>query len=124
MEQKEELSYDLLKKYGSKWAVLVAMSIDLTKKGINLPDELNKSLQVIRIEITSGCYSTCEVNCTMGVVEGQLIAFGAELGDDYLNFWMDLLSRSIKGELDYEALIQIPVIEPVKTSCGFLKCNC
>ena len=124
MEQKQEISYDLLKKYGAKWAVLVAMSVDLTKKGIKLPDEGNKSLQIVRIEITSGCYSTCEVGCTMGVVEGHLIAFGAELGDNYLNFWIDLLSSAIKGELDYETLIQIPVLEPVKTSCGFLKCSC
>ena len=124
MEQKQELSYDLLKKYGSKWAVLVAMSIDLKKKGIKLPDEVNNSLQIVRIEITSGCYSTCEVGCTMGVVEGHLIACGAELGDNYINSWIDLLSSAIKGELDYEALTQIPALEPVKTSCGFLKCGC
>jgi hypothetical protein len=124
MEQKQELSYDLLKKYGSKWAVLVAMSIDLTKRGIKLPDEVDKSLQTIRIEITSGCYSTCEVGCTMGVVEGHLIACGSVLGDNYLNPWIDLFSSAIKGELEYESLVQIPALEPVKTSCGFLKCGC
>lgn len=124
MEQEQELSFDLLKKYGSKWAVLVAMSIDLSRKGIKLPDEVNESLQILRIKITSGCYSTCEVGCIIGVVEGQLIACGAEFGDSYLNSWIDLLTSAIKGELDYESLIQIPVIEPVKTSCGFLKCNC
>ena len=124
METRQEVSFDLLRKYGSKWAILAAMRIDFKKRGIQLPDDIDSTLKTIRIEITSGCYSTCEIDCSLNKVEGQMISSGASLGEDYLNPWTDLLAKSMKGELDYETILEIPALEPVKSSCGFLKCSC
>jgi len=124
METKQESSFDILKKYGSKWAVLTAMQIDFEKHGIKLPGHIDSTLKTSRIEITSGCYSTCEIDCTLNTVEGQMISSGSSLGETYLDPWVDLLAQSMKGELTYEKIIQIPALEPVKSSCGFLKCAC
>ena len=77
MGTKEESSYELLKKYGSRWAILTAMSMDIVKKGIKLPHDFNSILEVTRIEITSGCYSSCEIDCKLNKVEGQLISSGS-----------------------------------------------
>jgi len=124
METKQEISFDILKKYGSKWAILVAMRIDFEKKGIKLPGDIDSTLKTTRIEITSGCYSICEIDCALNTVEGQMISSGSILGDAYLDPWVDLLALSMKGELTYEKIINIPALEPVKSSCGFLKCSC
>ena len=108
----------------SKWAVLVAMRIDFEKKGINVPVDVDSKLQTVRIEITSGCYSTCEIDCTLSTIEGEMISSGSSLGEGFLDPWLDLLAQSMKGELSYEKIIEIPALEPVKSSCGFLKCSC
>ena len=70
METRQKEGYVLLKKYGSRWAILAALKMDLEKKGI------------------------------------------------------DLLAKSMKGELDYNRLIEIPALKTVESSCGFLKCSC
>jgi len=124
METKQESSYELLKKYGSRWAILTAMSMDLAKKGIQLPHDFNSILEVTRIEITSGCYSSCEIDCTLNKVEGQLISSGSSFGETYLDPWMDLLAKAMQGKLDYKKIIKIPALKPVENSCGFLNCSC
>jgi hypothetical protein len=57
-------------------------------------------------------------------VEGKMISIGATLGEEYLSLWQDLLYMSMRGELGYEIIINIPALDPVKNSCGFLKCHC
>lgn len=124
METKQEVGYEVLTKYGSKWAILTALGMDLGKKGITLPHDIHATLEVSRIEITSGCYSTCEIDCNLNKVEGQMIALGSNLGEAYLDPWQDLLGKSMKGELDYDQIIQIPALKPVQTACCFMKCSC
>ena len=34
VKDEKPVAYELLKKYGAKWAVLAAMEVDLSKKGI------------------------------------------------------------------------------------------
>lgn len=124
METRREITYELLKKYGSRWAILAAMSMDISKRGIQLSNDIKAALEITRIEITSGCYSTCEIDCTLNKVEGELVSSGSSFGEAYLDPWLDLLARAMQGPLDYEQLIAIPVLRPVETSCGFLKCSC
>ena len=123
-ETRQQENFDLLLKYGSRWAILTAMSMDLAKKGIPLQQKDTSVLDVARIEITSGCYSSCEIDCKLSTVEGLLIAAGSVLGEDYLDSWLDLLAEAMQGRFTYEQLIAIPAIQPIETSCGFLKCNC
>ena len=119
-----ENNYDLLKRYGSKWAILKAMSMDMEKKGIQLPVDVSKNLEVSRIEIKSGCYSTCIIDGSLSRTEGELISKGWQLGEEYNDKWFDLLASSMQGEIDYTSLSMIPALKPVEGACGFLNCQC
>jgi hypothetical protein len=57
-------------------------------------------------------------------VEGQLISAGASLGEHYIDYWMDLMARSMQGLIDFDNLIEIPAVKPIETACGFLNCSC
>lgn len=124
METKQESSFELLSRYGSRWAVLAAMSMDMSNKGIQLPDNVSAILEKTRIEIKSGCYSTCEIDGNLNQAEGELISKGCMLGESYLDKWFDLLARVMQGRLDYDEMIRIPALKPVENACGFLNCRC
>ncbi|MFC2101654.1 hypothetical protein ACFLS7_01520 [Bacteroidota bacterium] len=123
METKQQQTFELLKMYGSRWAILTAMSMDMVKKGIQLPDDIFKNLEVARIEIKSGCYSTCEIDSTLSKVERAMISKGYVLGEGYLDHFYYLLGRSMQGIIDYEELIRIPAVKPIENACDFLNCK-
>ena len=119
-----EVSFDLLKKYGMKWAVLAAWVIDLGKRGVRVPSAVNEQLKVARMKIMSGCFSPCEIACAFGQLEGQLIALGASLGEDYLRPWSDLLGQAMEGRIDPRRVSEIPALEPIANDCKWLACRC
>jgi hypothetical protein len=119
-----EVSFDLLKKYGMKWAVLAAWVIDLGKRGARVPSSLNEELKVARMKIMSGCFSPCEIACAFGQLEGQLIALGASLGEDYLRPWSDLLGQAMEGRIDPLRISEIPALKPIANDCKWLACRC
>ena len=119
-----EVSFDLLKKYGMKWAVLAAWVIDLGRRGVRVPSAVNEELKVARMKIMSGCFSPCEIACAFGQLEGQLIALGASLGEDYLRPWSDLLGQAMEGRIDPRRISEIPALEPIANDCKWLACRC
>ena len=70
-QQSNESAFALqmLKRFGAKWAVLAAMRADMVKKGIEVAGEVVTELQTARLKIVSGCFSTCEVACTLSLME-------------------------------------------------------
>lgn len=124
MYSTQEDRYDLLKRYGSRWAILKAMSLDMEKKGIRLPSEVSKSLEIARIEIKSGCYSTCIIDGSLSRTEGELISKGWQLGEEYVDKWFGLLADSMQGDIDPMTLTTIPALKPVEGACGFMRCTC
>ena len=124
METKQESNYELLCKYGSRWAILATMSMDMSSKGIALPGDVFAILEKTRIEIRSGCYSTCEIDGNLNRVEGLLISKGCVLGESYLDKWFDLLAKVMQDKFDYDEMIRIPVLKPVENACGFMNCRC
>ncbi len=119
-----EVSFDLLKKYGMKWAVLAAWVIDLGRRGVRVPSSVNEELMVSRMKIMSGCFSPCDIACAFGQLEGQLIALGASLGEDYLRPWSDLLGQAMEGRIDPGRVSEIPALEPIANDCKWLACRC
>jgi hypothetical protein len=117
-------SFELLKKYGMRWAVLTALALALDKQGLPLPAEVNDELRTTRMRILSGCFSPCEVGCALGKVEGHLVAVGAALGEDYLRPWFTLLGQAMQGLLDPSRIADIPALDPVASDCRFLACRC
>ena len=118
------VSFDLLKKYGMKWVVLAAWVIDLGRRGVRVPSDVNEELKVSRMKIMSGCFSPCEIACAFGKLEGQLIALGASLGEDYLRPWSDLLGQAMEGRIDPGRVSEIPALEPIANDCKWLACRC
>ncbi len=124
MADKKKVSYDLLKKYGAKWAVLAALELDLRKKGVTVPTETSKAIEMSQVKISSGCFSTCEAHCDLAKIEGALIGLGAGYGEEYMDQWIDLLGQAMAGELIHDKILRIPLLKPIESKCGFLECGC
>ena len=123
-QDERKVSFEWLKKFGMKRAVLAALVIDLFKRGVRVPSALNEELKVARMKIMSGCFSPCEVGCALGKLEGQLVAIGSSLGEDYLRPWFDLLAQAMEGRIDPGRVSDIPALEPIANDCKWLACRC
>ena len=118
------VSLDMLKKYGTQWAVLAAMRLDMASRGIRIGSEVDEQLKMARVQILSGCFSSCEVGCSLSKLEGQLISSGYSLGGEYLRPWSELLAQAMRGEIDPSRVAEIPALKPVEMDCKFLACRC
>ncbi len=116
--------FEVLRRFGAKWAVLTAMTGDMTRKGIKVPHGVVEELGAVRVKIGSGCFSTCEVSCELSKVEGQLFSQCDRLDPQDFQQWCDLLAEAMQGKLDYGRIRGIPALEPVKNDCQFLGCRC
>ncbi len=121
---KDLFEFEMLKCYGARWAVLAAMTSHVSQKGIQLPQEVFEALKTARGKIESGCFSTCEVGCDLSQAEGPLFAQGYLLDEQDFQQWSDLLAEAMQGKLDYERIMNIPALAPVKSDCKFLGCKC
>ena len=121
---KRLFDFEMLKRYGAKWAVLAAMTAHMTKKGIEVPRDVFQALKTARSKIESGCFSTCEVSCDLAQAEGPLFSQGYLLDEQDFQQWSDLLAEAMQGKLDYERIMDIPALDPVKNECAFLGCKC
>jgi hypothetical protein len=121
---KGAFEFEMLKRYGAKWAVLAAMTADMARKSIEVPRSVFEALKNSRGKIESGCFSTCEVSCDLSLVEGPLFSQCHLLDPQEFQAWSDLLAEAMQGKLDYERILGIPALAPVKNDCLFLKCSC
>jgi hypothetical protein len=121
---KAALEFDMLKRFGAKWAVLAAMTADMRRKGIALPPAVFDVLKSVRGKIESGCFSTCEVGCDLSQAEGPIFSECHHLDERQFQQWSDLLGEAMQGNLDYQRILGIPALELVKNDCAFLNCNC
>jgi len=124
VQDKNAVTFDLLRRFGGKWAVLMAMRSDMSKKGIVLPPEVNEHLQTARTKIATGCFSPCEVSCALAEVESRIFSQCHRLSDEEFMNWSDLLGEAMQGKLDSQRILGIRALEPVKNDCGFLECTC
>jgi len=119
------ISLDMLKKYGTRWAVLAAMRLDMASRGIRIGSEVDEQLKMARVQILSGCFSPCEVGCSLSKLEGHLISsLGSSLNEEYLRPWSELLAQAMRGEIDPGRTAEIPALKPVEMDCKFLACRC
>jgi hypothetical protein len=119
-----QFEFEMLKRYGAKWAVLAAMTSHMTQKGIEVPPGVFEALKNSRGKIQSGCFSTCEVGCDLAQAEGPLFSQGYLLDEQDFQQWSDLLAEAMQGKLDYHRIMDMPALEPVKNECAFMNCKC
>ena len=128
VQDERGFSLDMLKKYGTQWAVLAAMRLDMASRGIRIGSEVDEQLKMARVQILSGCFSPCEVGCSLSKLEGHLISSigssGSSLNEEYLRPWSDLLAQAMRGEIDPSRVAEIPALKPVEMDCKFLACRC
>jgi hypothetical protein len=118
------VAVDVLRRFGGKWAVLAAMSMHMSRKGILVPPEVREKLQMARVKIGSGCFSPCKASCRLAEIEGRLFSQCHLPGDHEFMNWSDLLGDAMQGKLDYERIGKIPALEPIRSDCQFLGCSC
>lgn len=127
-QEARAVSLDMLKKFGTKWAVLAAMRLDMASRGIRIGSEADEQLKLARVQILSGCFSPCDVGCSLSKLESHLISSigssGSSLGEEYLRPWSDLLAQAMRGEIDPQRISEIPALRPVEMDCKFLACRC
>jgi hypothetical protein len=123
-DDKTAFQFEILQRYGAKWAVLAAMAAAMTRQGIALPPSVFEAIKAARGKIVSGCFSACEVNCDLANVEGPLFSQGYLLDEKDFQQWSDLLAEAMQGKLDYQRILGIPALDLIKSDCGFLNCRC
>jgi len=124
-QEEKRVSFEMLKKYGAKWAVLAALEADLAKKGIVIPTDTIKQIEMSRVKISSGCFSSCQAHCDLSKIEATLVSKGVDFGDEYMDQWFNLMGEAMTGNLDPQKISEIPLLKPIESSCAFLSgCLC
>jgi len=116
--------FEALRKYGMRWAVLLSLSFDLTKRKVTVPSSVNEELRTSRTMLESGCFSACDICCMLDSVEQKLVLAAVSLDREYIESWLGLLEKAMKGRLTSAEVKGLPLIEPVVTDCEFLRCAC
>jgi hypothetical protein len=114
----------VLRRFGARWAVLVAWQTDLSRRSSASTRELARELAAARNKISSGCFSACEVGCDLERVEAALTSMDASLGDEQVDKWLALLGRAMDESGDVEELLQLPAIKIHASGCRAQGCNC
>lgn len=113
-----------LKKYGLRWAVLAAWTMQLESKALSIPPATRKKLHEARVMLTSGCYSSCGVSCALNAVEGSLMSVDSSTSHNTVNYWTELLAQSMSEEGTAVKVLSVPSVEVQYSSCKFNRCEC
>lgn len=107
-----------------RWAVLLSLSYDLSEKIVEVSPSLSEKFRASRVILESGCFSACDVCCWLDDIEQELVLKATSLGKEYVENWLNLLAKAVKGQLASDEVMGLPFIRPVVTDCEFLKCTC
>jgi len=72
--------FEALRKCGMRWAVLLSLSFDLSKKKVTLTSSAIDELRTSRMMLESGCFSSCDICCILDGVEQKLVLEAVSLG--------------------------------------------
>lgn len=93
------------------WLVLHHLLTDLTKKGYDVPNGINPEMGLIRSSISSYkrdpshpelINELAKAEMSLNNIQGTLLSIAEEEGDEYVDNWLDLLKRVMKGEEVFE----------------------
>ena len=93
------------------WLILQNLITDLTKKGYEIPKEINPEMGLIRSTISSYkrdpshpdlINELAKAEMSLNTIQGTLLTIAEEEGDEYVDYWLDLLKRAMKGEEVFE----------------------
>lgn len=93
------------------WLVLHHLITDLTKKGHKIPDGINIEMGLIRSTISSYkrdpshpdlINGLAKAEMSLNTIQGTLLTIAEEEGDEYVDHWLDLLKKVMRGEKVFE----------------------
>ena len=93
------------------WLVLNNLIKDLTKKGYTIPTGINPEMGLIRSSISSYhrdpthpdlINGLAKAEMSLNTIQATLISICEQEGDDYVDYWLDLLKQAMKGEKVFE----------------------
>ncbi len=93
------------------WLILNNLITDLTKKGYEIPSGINPEMGLIRSTISSYKRDPSHPDLINGLanaemslnnIQGTLLSVAEEEGDEYVDYWLDLLKRAMRGEEVFE----------------------
>nr|WP_295000728.1 DUF2096 domain-containing protein [uncultured Methanobrevibacter sp.] len=93
------------------WLVLNKLITDLIKKGYKVPDGINPEMGIIRSSISSYkkdpshpdlINGLAKAEMSLNNIQSTLITIAEEEGDEYVDYWLDLLKQVMQGKKVFE----------------------
>lgn len=93
------------------WLVLHHLITDLNKKGYEIPAGINSEMGLIRSSISSYkkdpshpdlINGFAKAEMSLNSIQGTLLTMAEEEGDDYVDYWLDLLKQAMQGKEVFE----------------------
>ena len=93
------------------WLVLNKLITDLSKKGYDIPQGINPEMGIIRSTISSYhrdpthpelINGLANAEMSLNNIQGTLLTLAEEEGEEYVDYWLDLLKQVMKGEELFE----------------------
>ena len=93
------------------WLVLNHLISDLTDKGYEIPDGINPEMGLIRSTISSYhrdpshpdlINGLAKAEMSLNNIQGTLLTIAEEEGDEYVDHWLGLFKKAMRGEEVFE----------------------
>ena len=93
------------------WLVLHHLITDLNKKGYEIPEGINPEMGLIRSTVSSYkrdpshpdlINGLANAEMSLNTIQGTLLTIAEKEGDEYVDHWLDLFKRAMKGEEVFE----------------------
>ena len=93
------------------WLVVHNLLTDLSKKGYEIPGGINSEMGLIRSSISSYkrdpshpdlINSLANAEMSLNNIQGTLLTIAEDEGEEYVDHWLDLFKRAMKGEKVFE----------------------
>jgi len=126
-DEQVRVEHSVLRKYGLRYAVLAAWADELRTQGVRIVPDTAKPLEAVRVKISSGCFSTCEVGCDLSRIEGVLVSAATSAGKDTVETWLEILGEAMSETADVDEIerkVQLPAVKMYYNRFDFGPCRC
>ena len=93
------------------WLILQHLITDLSKKGYEIPSGVNPEMGLIRSSISSYkrdpshpdlINGLAKAEMSLNNIQGTLLTMAEEEGEEYVDYWLDLLKQAMQGKKVFE----------------------
>ena len=115
---------EVLEKFGLRYSILAAWTEDLAKREAGIGVQVPRSLEIVRAKLGTGCFSSCEIGCDLGEIEGALVSADGESPAPSVDFWLGLLGEAMSDSPRIEEILRYAPVKFHYQNCGVLPCGC